>query len=157
MTQQTEIFAKWGLIAQLRLLAHGTHDTEHNQQVLSAVARQLGGAEMEQEEKQPDPAWRGQQDANGHRSCCFLSLESQVHDQLMQVQRGKWFLKATSQCQAFPGFHCDKHMDGINLFCSLASKLRVNFICQWEFISQRGQGLWCDAESEAPGQGEDAR
>lgn len=44
---------------------------------------------MEQEEKQPDPAWRGQQDAKGHRSCCFLSLESQVHDQLMQVQRGK--------------------------------------------------------------------
>lgn len=43
----------------------------------------------------------------------------------MQMQHGKWSLKATSQCQTFPGFHCVKHMDAINLFCSLASKLHV--------------------------------
>lgn len=71
---------------------------------------------MEQEEKQSDPGDRGQQDAKRHRSCCFPSLESQVHDQLMQMQHGKLFLKSTSQCQAFPGFCCDKHMVVLTCF-----------------------------------------
>ena len=65
-------------------------------------------------------------------------------------------LETTSWCQTFPGFLRDEHMGSVNLCRSLASKNRVNQY-QWEFISQKDQGLRHEAGSQDYSQGEDAR